>query len=360
VASDIIELSLSRHPDARRAAALLTLADRLLSLLADNAPDSEQVKAEKFRRMVEEWRAELANEQDPDALARLARRIIVECDAFLDRTRNDWADREAEFIDLVRVLREVLDTVRGDSKRFEDDLLQSTHAIEQMVQLEDIRELKRTLAREVGTLKRAVEQRQVTEAAQYDKLVGRVNTLEDSLSRARTEAATDALTGIPNRGAFDVSVREWLARAGRGGAGFALAMVDLDDFKKINDTHGHQVGDRVLMAAARLLAGGVEAGELASRYGGEEFALLLGGSASQARDRLDGLLRRIAPAYEYTLGGERKFLSFTFSAGVTEFIAGDTPDSVVKRADEALYDAKRRGKKRVEVRRRSLLRALIG
>jgi diguanylate cyclase len=360
VPSEIIELALSRHPDARRAQALLKLADRLLSLLAEHAPEDQQFKAESFRRKVEQWRAELAREDDPDALGRLARRIIVECDSFLDRTRHARADREAEFFDLVRVLREVLDTVRGDSRRFEDDLLQSTKAIERMVELEDIRELKRALAREVGTLRRAVEERRSVEAAQYDKLLGRVHTLEESLSRARAEAATDALTGIPNRGAFDLAVREWLARAAGGGSSFAMAMVDLDDFKRINDTHGHQVGDRVLLAAARLLAGGVGPSELVSRYGGEEFALLLDGSATEARERLTDLLHRVAPAYEYSLGGERKYLTFTFSAGVTESVAGDTPDTLVKRADEALYDAKRRGKKRVEVRGRSLLRALIG
>jgi diguanylate cyclase len=360
VPSELVELSLSRHPDARRAEALLKLADRLLALMAEHAPDDVQAKTETFRSKVEEWRGELAAELDPDKLARLAKRIVAEVDAFLDKTRHYRADREAEFIDLIRVLRDVLDTVRGDSQQFENDLLQSTQAIERMVQIEDIRELKRALAREVGMLKRAVEQRKEAEAAQYEKLLGRVNTLEEGLTRARAEAATDALTGVPNRGAFDVTLREWIAGASRGGAGFSLAMVDLDDFKKVNDTHGHPVGDRVLLAAAQLLAKGVGPDELASRYGGEEFAMLLHANASQARERLTGLLHRIAPAYEYVVEGEKKFLTFTFSAGVTEFVAGDTPDTLIKRADEAMYDAKRKGKKRVEVRGRSLLRALIG
>ena len=104
----------------------------------------------------------------------------------------------------------------------------------------------------------------------------------------------------------------------------------------------------------------MEAGELAARYGGEEFALLLApAQASRARARLIALQQRVAPAYEYDLGGERRFLTFTFSAGVTEYAAGDTAETLVKRADEALYDAKRRGKHRVEVRTRSLLRALM-
>jgi diguanylate cyclase len=360
VPSEIIELALSRHPDARRAAALLKLSDHLLSLLAEHAPEEASAQAESFRTRVEQWRAQLVEEQDPEEIARLARRIIAECDAFLERARSSRADREAEFIDLVHVLREVLDTVRGDSQRFDQDLMQSTQAFERIVEIEDIRELKRTLAREVQALRQAVEERKEAEAAHYEKLVGRVNTLEESLVRARAEAATDPLTGIPNRGAFDVALREWLGLASRSGLGFSMAMVDLDDFKRVNDTHGHQVGDRVLLAAARLLAGGVAGDELASRYGGEEFALLLACPVGEARERLTGLLHGIPPAYEYQSGSEKKFLTFTFSAGVTDYQAGDTPESIVKRADEALYDAKRRGKKRVEVRGRSLLRALIG
>ena len=85
--------------------------------------------------------------EDPDALGRLARRIIVECDTFLDKTRSYRADREAEFIDLVRVLREVLDTVRGDSQEVRERPDPVDAAIERMVEIEDIRELKRALAR---------------------------------------------------------------------------------------------------------------------------------------------------------------------------------------------------------------------
>ena len=238
--------------------------------------------------------------------------------------------------------------------------MRSTAAMERMVDLEDIRELKRELTRQVQSLRQAVADRQEAEARHYERLTARVSTLEDSLAKARAEAATDALTGIANRGAFDLALRERIARAARDGTGFSLAIIDLDDFKRINDTHGHPVGDRVLMAAARLLQGGVEAGELAARYGGEEFALLLASpQASKARARLTAVQQRVAPAYEYDLAGERRFLTFTFSGGVTEYAAGDSPDTIVKRADEALYDAKRRGKNRVEARTRSLFRALM-
>ncbi len=360
LASEIIELALTASPDVRRAEVLLALCEDLLALLADQAEDDPGVDAPAFRLRIAEWREALRAETDPRRLRELSHRIAEECERLLARSRGHRADREAEFLDLVRVLREVIDTVRGEARQFENDLMRSTSAMERMVEIEDLRELKRELTREVRALKQVVVERQAAEAAHYERLGQRVTTLEESLAKARAEAATDALTGIPNRGTFDVTLREWLARAASGGAGFTLAMVDLDDFKRINDTHGHQVGDRVLMAAARLLQGSIEAGEIAARYGGEEFALLLTSpQASKARARLTAVQQRVAPAYEYDLAGERRFLTFTFSGGVTEYAAGDSPDTIVKRADEALYDAKRRGKNRVEARTRSLFRALM-
>jgi diguanylate cyclase len=187
-----------------------------------------------------------------------------------------------------------------------------------------------------------------------------VKTLEENLKKARAEAATDALTGIPNRGGFDLALREWLLRAGKDGTPFTLAMIDLDDFKGINDTHGHQVGDRVLIAATQLLSDALEFGEVVARYGGDEFAVLLQTPAlPKARTRVAAVMQRIAPSYEYEVNGEKRFVTFTFSGGVTEYAPGDTPEAIVKRADEALYDAKKRGKSRVETKTRSFLRALV-
>jgi diguanylate cyclase (GGDEF)-like protein len=361
VSSQIIDLDLSCSPERQRAESLLGLCDRLLGLTAEHVPEDATLKTDAFRRQVDQWRQDLREEEDAARMSRLSRRIAVECEDFLDHVRGYRADREAEFLDLVRMMQEMLDAVRGESRQFQDSLARSTTAMEKVVEIEDIRELKRVLAREVQALREVVAQRQAAEGRHYETLVTRVQTLEQSLTRARADAATDALTGIPNRGAFDLALREWLGRAARDGRAFTLAMVDLDDFKRINDTHGHPVGDRVIIAAARLLGSGLVDGEFVARFGGEEFALLLQTtSVGKAKERLVALLARVAPAYEYDHLGEKRFVTFTFSGGVTDWTANDSPDSILKRADEALYDAKRRGKKRVETRSRSFLRTLIG
>ena len=87
--------------------------------------------------------------------------------------------------------------------------------------------------------------------------------------------------------------------------------------------------------------------------------LLTSPSAAQARDRVTALLARLPPSYEFEEGGRTRFVTFSFSGGVTAYVAGDTAESIVKRADDALCDAKRRGKKRVETRPQSFLRGLM-
>ena len=122
-----------------------------------------------------------------------------------------------------------------------------------------------------------------------------------------------------------------------------LALADIDNFKMINDAHGHPIGDRVLVGAAQILSGSLPARRLVARYGGEEFAILLAGmKLAGAETRIGDLLKTIAAhRFEYELGS----LQFTLSCGMAEFVKGDTADALIARADDALYEAKRKGKK---------------
>jgi len=205
----------------------------------------------------------------------------------LNRLRAEVADREAEVVELVSTLKGVVDAIRGNTSKFDNEMQRSALAMEKIVEIQDIRELKRSLTREITVLRATLAERQKAEAKTTERLAGQVRTLEESLRKVKAEAATDALTGVPNRGGFDTALRDWLAR----GRPFTLGMIDLDDFKKINDTHGHQVGDRVLIAATQLLTDAAEPGEYVARYGGEEFAFLMNATtAVKAKARLVAVL----------------------------------------------------------------------
>jgi diguanylate cyclase (GGDEF)-like protein len=361
VSSEAIELTLSQSQDSRRAHALLSLSDQLLFLIGQYTPETSSRKAAAIRQRVDAWRAALQRETDPYELAGLARQIIQDCETLLTRLRAEAADREAEFADLVQALQAAVQTIKGDAGRFDADMQQSAATMERISNIDDVRELRKALTREVEVLRETLARRRDAEARTTSRLEQQVRTLEENLGKARAEAATDALTGLPNRGGFDLALRDWLSRAADKSEGFTLAMVDLDDFKRINDTHGHQVGDRVLIAATQVLSDVTEHGELVCRYGGDEFAVLLKSTTVvKARARLNGALDRVAPSYEYQVNGAKRFVTFSFSGGITEFANGDTPDSILRRADEALLEAKKKGKRRIEVRTRGFLRAIVG
>ncbi|WP_216321934.1 GGDEF domain-containing protein [Deinococcus aestuarii] len=166
-------------------------------------------------------------------------------------------------------------------------------------------------------------------------------TLEHERGLLERYAHVDVLTDLPNRRAFDAALAREVACARREGSALSLVTFDLDHFKRVNDTYGHDVGDRVLVDLTALVRSELGAGEVLARWGGEEFVLLLPGvDGARAWGRAEGLRARVA-AHDFGVGG------VTVSLGVAT-LRGDEPASwLFKRADEALYAAKRGGRNRV-------------
>jgi PleD family two-component response regulator len=208
VSNEVIELALNQHHDTRRAHVLLSLADQLLFLIGQHIPDAAAKKAAAIRQRIDGWRSALQQETDPFELASLARQIVQDCEAMLNRLRAEVADREAEFVDLVNTLKGVVDAIRGNTSKFDNEMQRSALAMEKIVEIQDIRDLKRSLTREITVLRATLAERQKAEAKTTERLASQVQTLEESLRKAKAEAATDALTGVPNRGGFDTALRE--------------------------------------------------------------------------------------------------------------------------------------------------------
>jgi diguanylate cyclase (GGDEF)-like protein len=169
--------------------------------------------------------------------------------------------------------------------------------------------------------------------------------LKDGMDRL---ASTDDLTGLHNRRAFLASAERALASARRKGEDLALLILDLDDFKGVNDTYGHPVGDLVLIGVAEILARSVRRQvDVVGRVGGEEFAVLLPGhDQDSARWVAEDIRTAIAAARVRTPAGE---IVATASVGCASIASGDSVSTALHRADEALYAAKRGGRNRVAV-----------
>jgi diguanylate cyclase len=173
--------------------------------------------------------------------------------------------------------------------------------------------------------------------------------LRENLAKVTTESERDFLTGTFNRKTFDKRLLEAMQEAKEKRTELVLVMLDVDHFKKFNDTFGHLIGDEVLKIVARTLTDSVKGMDTVARYGGEEFAVILpktpiGGGMIVA----DAIRKTIAGRELKRKDTGANYGQITISAGVASFRHDkDTPETLVKRADEALYRSKHAGRNRV-------------
>ncbi len=193
----------------------------------------------------------------------------------------------------------------------------------------------------VSSLRRSV----VREAGMLELLAAemRIAELEKALEKAREEAHLDPLTGALNRRGFDKACQRELSRIQRKATHYAIVYIDLDDFKKLNDTLGHHVGDQALVHLVSLLQQSMRPSDVLGRFGGEEFVMMLPETSEEGA--ITAVSRILDEFSVQAIPGTMWQLSF--SAGVAASKAGEAFDEVMRRAEAAAYIAKRHGKRRV-------------
>ena len=175
--------------------------------------------------------------------------------------------------------------------------------------------------------------------------------LRGELRGAVRDALTDPLTGLANRRSFDLELRAIAARAGRSSPAH-LVMADVDHFKRVNDAHGHDIGDEVLRIVGQVLLANVRRDSVVARLGGDEFGLLLPGASPHYTIEIATRLCELLASRPLAVRGFPKVIErITVSVGVAGWQAGESSARWLARADAALYEAKRRGRNRVSIAR---------
>jgi diguanylate cyclase (GGDEF)-like protein len=173
--------------------------------------------------------------------------------------------------------------------------------------------------------------------------------MDTLVTEARRLANTDGLTGLLNRRAFTETIAQYRAKNAPQMFPMTMLLLDVDHFKKVNDTKGHDAGDAVLQGVARVLANMARKSDLVARWGGEEFVLALGNTQEPGGRIAAERLRRALESAKHDLpGGDQ--LGATASIGLASAIDPDWQlEDLLSRADKAMYSAKARGRNRVEV-----------
>jgi diguanylate cyclase len=291
----------------------------------------------------------------------LSVRSVRAASALLAETRAEQqtlrSDRQAARLALKQLIQDMLHEVGelGEhTGRFEQAAAGHALAIEQADTLDGLAAVVKALLEDTRTVQSAVrvsQQRLQADRGRAAELEAKVLTLEGELRRLSEEVSTDALTQVANRRGLMQDFAAECARSEReqsagdaSAAALAVGLIDIDNFKKLNDSLGHAAGDRALKLLAAAVRERLRPVDHLARFGGEEFVVLMPATqAVQAQEALTRLQRSLSEALFLHEGRE---VFVTFSGGVTQWRPGEALQTALERADEALYEAKRSGKNR--------------
>ena len=220
--------------------------------------------------------------------------------------------------------------------------------VKEAVASNDTEQLKRETVAAVSVMETLLDTRRTRQQQQFSVLAEKLRNLGRELEDARRESCLDPLTGLPNRKEFDSYVQKSIELHTITGRRACLLMVDVDNFKNINDTHGHPMGDEALRQVTRALSRTVlRRVDFVCRIGGDEFAIILQETDASGARVLGEKLRNAMRDVLSTPRSNEQDLDYTLSVGIAELEVGDDPLSWMRRADQAMYVAKRSGRDQV-------------
>lgn len=257
-----------------------------------------------------------------------------------------WPTAQArQLAQLAQALSGLVHSVAQDVDQHQSQIKQANEGLRSLTTEEHLPPEQQPTAWAAVVLRTVAEIVQVNERLQHrlQQAEEKLHQQSEQIQNHMAEARTDPLTGLPNRRAFDDELVRRLAEWQRKGALFCLLLVDIDHFKELNDRHGHPVGDYVLRQLAEVLVTVLREMDMAARIGGEEFAILL-----PSTNLPDGM--RVAQRVRAAVADCRfeivpgQMAKMTISLGLTTVRPGDHPLLILRRADQALYTAKRAGR----------------
>jgi diguanylate cyclase len=232
----------------------------------------------------------------------------------------------------------------GSASHYSENLNDASNKLSTSKDRDSLRSIVEALVATTNDMKNANQdlERRLTSSREE------INRLNDDLAQIRTESLTDPLTALGNRKQFDEQLDITLAEASERNEPLSLMMVDIDHFKAFNDTWGHLTGDQVLRLVASSMKQNVKGRDIAVRYGGEEFAIILPNTVLRSAVTVAEHIRRAVMAKELMKRSTGQNLGrVTISVGVATWHRGDTAQSLIARADACLYAAKNSGRNRV-------------
>jgi diguanylate cyclase len=323
----------------------------MLQLLKEFAMDQGEIDTSDYKKQIDLLRKKFDEKHEITLLITLFKNSKENILEFIGKQKEYVEDRDKELREIIDIMSKALSDQNDENRQYHQSIYKRSEKIERITHLDDLRKIRNAFEQEIKQLRSDIKNKQAMEKNRMKALDQEINLLSRELQKAKKEALTDALTGLSNRKAFDQFLAGLSNKGNLANGSFALLLLDIDDFKKINDTYGHQTGDNILVLIAGKCREIVRSNDFIGRYGGEEFAVILPSSSLRNGVKKGRQIKKAISAarHKHTLNGADTgiTLRITVSIGVSVFRGGDTPEMVIERADKALYAAKSAGKNRV-------------
>ncbi|HTP29275.1 MAG TPA: GGDEF domain-containing protein [Anaeromyxobacteraceae bacterium] len=330
----------------------------MLRSMAEFALDQDGTDIESFRQRAEAWAKHVTIAAPPpgasteEVASRSGRRdwqgVKQFVHAYCCSTSTHSASVTADLRQVIWVFIRNLSQAFAEGEETDGQIQEQMARLAKLVEASDASELKREVLGTVGTLTAVLEERRKRQRAHMAKLGDTVRELGDELRSARKDGETDPLTQVFNRKAFDAYLEQTVEMFRAFRHEMSLLIIDADQFKEINDSCGHAVGDQALRELADAISRVfLRRSDFVARFGGDEFAVVLRETGLGDAVRLaDRLLERVRKARIFADGRE---ISLSVSMGAAGIEEGDDARRWFDRADRGLYAAKQAGRDRVEV-----------
>lgn len=322
--------------------ALVGMIEDFVSLLETQMPDEADFPAEPLRARLEQGRMRVRTAETAHDLHEAGLRLVGDASQTHARIAGHVATRESELYGVIRLLREIVDALRGDGQAFRHDVSMSSDRVADLARIDDIRALRRALSREVDELRGNVRAHETREQSRVEQLSGRMRHLERLLQDDAGD--DDRSTRLPRRASLER--RLGLLHASEACTLLVLRVDQPDDIVR---DHDRSVLDRVVLCLTQLLQATFGAQTTAYRLDPHSVAAIMTGQAGRTvAHTLRQAQTRMAPEYEYERGGTPRTVSFTFSSGIAERQASEAAADVLHRAETLAAHAASQGRGRLE------------
>jgi diguanylate cyclase len=262
----------------------------------------------------------------------------------VDRTEQAVRTARSGLLEVLETVNRSVDQVAGNAVEFKNAIGQTSADLAQINTVDEARTQLGELTKHASNMTQSLDELQ----EQFAEGQAMIQKLADELTQARQEMLKDPLTGLLNRRGFDHAMVGLKAELEPGAPEWAVLMIDIDHFKRVNDTYGHLFGDQVIRGVAQAIKASVKGKDVAARYGGEEFTVVLPGTGMRGAQAVAEQIRQAVERSRIRKANSQEAVgNITVSVGVSLGRNGEGIGPVVERADHALYESKQNGRNRV-------------